>query len=192
MPFPRERTRRALPWAASSRTASAGWHRWFPGLSGDPSTKDLRKQGERLYRGRSSRKPHQRPRTQFTSKSPQPEATRQGPGFICAEQVAFQRKLVHQACSTSRPRGAGGLHSAQLPLVLSPASGQRLGARLSACPPTLCGVGLQPDHSPSLPHRSRGGRHTQRGKVWTSTSALLGTPADTARLGVCPRVSGVF
>lgn len=42
----RRANREGLPWAASSHTASGGWHQWFPALSEGPSTKGLRKQRE--------------------------------------------------------------------------------------------------------------------------------------------------
>lgn len=62
------------------------------------------------------------------------------------------------------------------------------------CPPPPHGEGPQPDHGPSLPHRGRGG-HTRGARacsIWTSTSALLGTPVYTGGSGFAHVSQGRF
>lgn len=85
---------------------------------------------------------------------PRPHGRAQGSSVL--SRWPFRGVWLTRPVSPSRPRGAGGPHSAQPPLALSPASGQRLGVR--------GGPATRPQPLP--PHRSRGGGHTQRGKVW--------------------------
>lgn len=195
-PSPRGKSR-ALPGAASSRTASAGWHQWFPGLSGGPSTEDLRKQGERslqvhVLRQASSEPPHTA-HFQVT----RPETTRRAQGAsVLSRWRSGGAPTWAPACrgnwlisgtgpvSPSQPLGAGGLPPAQPPLVLSPAPVRRLSVRLST--DTVRG-GPAAAHSPPppRPHRNRAGGTRGQGHP-------PGNTAHTARLGVCHVSQGRF